>query len=160
MFESLRVFSIALVAVLGPTQTDAISRPYTVLNERTIQSESLSRTSTVLNMRTPTPSEAHSRASTILNRIFPKAGESHSRAETVLNSRAAIAPEAISRSITLCDVGDFNLNGELDHGDIELFIVALLNPDADANHGWGADMNCDFNSDGLDIQAFVDAILN
>lgn len=149
---------LVFIAGSGPTPTEAISRSYTVLNERTIQSEALSRSVTVMNIRM-TASEALSRASSVLNQSPVKDGEALSRAGTVLNSRAANAFEVISRAVSVCDVGDLNLNGQLDYGDIELFVTALLNVDTNLGQTWAADLNCDFTTDALDIQEFVNSLI-
>jgi hypothetical protein len=151
--------SLALITGAGPTPNETISRAYTVLNQRVVQSEAISRSVTVLNIRSPAPSEHHSRAATVLNQSPVKPGEAISRPDTILNLRPHDTGESISRAMTVCDVGDFNLNGQLDFGDIELFVETLLNVDADLNRTWAADMNCDFVTDALDIQEFIDSLL-
>jgi hypothetical protein len=140
MLILIHALILVFIAASGPTPTEAISRSYTVLNLRTIQSEAMSRCETVLNTRTPS-------------------NEALSRSGTILNSRAANASEVISRAVSVCDVGDLNLNGQLDYGDIELFVAALLNIDANQNQTWAADMNCDFVTDALDIQEFVNSLI-
>ena len=113
---------------------------------------------TVLNTRNLTQ-ESQSRAATVLNQ-FTLPDEALSRADTILNTRAAAGSDANSRAVTVCDVGDLNNNGQLDLGDIELFVAALLDPNANLNQTWAADLNCDLVTDGLDIQAFIEAIVN
>ncbi|MFQ5412715.1 MAG: hypothetical protein ACE5EC_10475, partial [Phycisphaerae bacterium] len=52
--------------------------------------------------------------------------------------------------------GDVNHNGVVDTNDIIAFLFFLMNPNFDP----AADLNCDGLLNGLDIQPFVDAILN
>lgn len=57
--------------------------------------------------------------------------------------------------------GDFDLNLAVGPEDIDPFVTVLLDPDsASVDERWIADMNEDTMVDALDLQPFVDAILN
>jgi probable HAF family extracellular repeat protein len=59
------------------------------------------------------------------------------------------------------EIGDCDGSGELDMDDIACFVDALLGVDTEPPGGIDrSDMNDDDQTDGLDIQLFVDALLN
>jgi len=82
------------------------------------------------------------------------------RATVSVNCSTQPAVEASSRAVAVCDVGDLNLDGRVDLADITMFVDALLNPNANLSQIWASDLNCDLVTDGLDIQAFIEAIVN
>lgn len=143
----------------GTNPTEAISRSHTVLNTRFIPAESGSRASTILNERFPLSGEASSRATTTLNYLHPRAGEALGRAETILNQQHPRAQEAISRANTVCDVGDLNSDGQLTVADIGPFVDTLLDVGSNLSLTWASDAGCDLETDALDIQSFVNMLL-
>lgn len=65
----------------------------------------------------------------------------------------------------LFNMGDMDLDGDVDYADIDDFILALLDPEAyQAGHegvspATRGDLNGDFMMDGADVAGFVDAVL-
>lgn len=158
---SIGAIHLTLIGSLlgGTNPTEAISRPHTVLNTRFIPAEVGSRATTILNERFPTPGEASSRATTALNYLHPRAGEALSRADTILNQQHPRANEAITRANTVCNVGDLNSDGQLTVTDIGPFVDTLLDVGSNLSLTWASDAGCDLETDALDIQSFVNMLL-
>lgn len=55
--------------------------------------------------------------------------------------------------------GDVNDDGEIDLGDMSLFVDVLLGLDLDPQRILSSDLNCDGEANGLDIQPLVDLLL-
>lgn len=143
----------------GTTPTEAISRPCTVVNLRYVPVEAYSRTTTLVNERFPTPIEQNSKAATVLNFLLSRTGETISRGQTTLNQRHPTFQDSISRAITVCDVGDLNADGQLTFADIAPFVDTLLDVGGDLNRTWASDAGCDLETNGLDVQSFVNLLL-
>ena len=62
--------------------------------------------------------------------------------------------------MTVCDVGDPNMDGQVSTFDVAVFVDVLTGLDTTLGHVWGSDLDCDGITDARDIESFIDAILN
>ena len=144
----------------GTNPTEAISRSYTVLNARFNAFDVGSRELTILNERFSSSGEGVSRAATVLNYVHPRAREVLAKDETILNQRHPSAQEANSRAATICNVGDLDFDGQLTVSDIGPFVDTLLDVGSNLSLTWASDAGCDLETDALDIQSFVNMLLD
>ena len=67
---------------------------------------------------------------------------------------------ALSAAVPVAVLGDFNLDGAVEPGDIPAMVALLLDPDAASpGHRWIGDMNQDEIINGDDLQLFIEALV-
>lgn len=88
-------------------------------------------------------------ASVVLNRIRVENGDPVS----------AAYPAPISITVGATPLGDVNIDGLRNFGDVLTFVNVLLGVDTDPQRVLRSDVNCDTRANGLDIQPFIDLLL-
>lgn len=152
-----------------PAIHEAISRPISVVQARTLQSpDVVSRSTTVANCVMSEISETNSRSLSVSSLSGPDFSEAVSRGATVVEQRLSTGLEAHSRIATVRShggVADLNCDGAVDNADIDAFVLALsdaiaytrLFPDC---HYRSGDINDDSLVDNGDIDDFVACLIH
>lgn len=148
--------TVALAASLGVERPAFAGSP--------AAAEAISRSFTVVNAVDTSARDAISRSFSLVNAVgAPVAAGGISRAATVINYIAPPPTESISRSVSVClrpALGaDVDGDGDGDMDDIELFVVVLLDKDSDFVTISRADVSIDCSTNALDIQHFVQSLL-
>lgn len=157
----VRLIRLALVACFAASQDAG----HSAVAGAPAASEAISRSVTVVNaVDAPSARGVVSRSLSLVNSVgAPAPVEGISRSATVINYIAPPAFESISRSISVClrpslDA-DIDGDGDGDLDDVDLFVEALLDKNADFVVLSRGDVNVDCSTDALDIQHFVLALI-